>query len=99
MIDRDPWDPPLRDFDCCDNAPARPMSQDTYDSIRDSIKDAYLRDHSRVAEFLDAALSHIGVCAQTGVGPDNVAAARFLEELEVAARRGVPMYEPQEEVL
>jgi hypothetical protein len=83
------------------DAPAelRPMSQDTYDSIRDSIKDAYLRDHSRLTEFLDAALSHIGACAQTGVGPDNVAAARFLQELEVAARSGVPMYEPQGEVL
>jgi len=78
---------------------ARPMSQDTYDSIRDSIKDAYLRDHSRLTEFLDAALAHIGVCATTGVGPDSVAAARFLQELEVAARRGIPMYEPMEEVL
>jgi len=78
--------------------PARPMSQDTYDSIRDSIKDAYLRDHSRVTEFLDAALSHIGVCAQTGAGPDNVAAARFLRELEAAARSGVPMNERGERV-
>jgi len=79
-------------------APAKPMSQDTYDSIRDSIKDAYLRDHSRVAEFLDAALSHIGVCAQTGVGSDSVAAARFLQDLEVAARSGVPMNERGERV-
>jgi len=80
-------------------APARPMSQETYDSIRDSIKDAYLRDHSRVTEFLHEALAHIGACATSGVETDNLAAARFLQELEVAARSGVPMYEPNGEVL
>lgn len=76
-----------------------PMSESTYDGIRDSIKDAYLRDHTRVTEFLNAALAHIGACARSGVEADNLAAARFLEELEVAARSGVPMFEPQEEVL
>jgi len=71
----------------------KPMPVPDYDGVRDSIKDAYLRDRDRIPEFLDAALAHIGSSACSGVEPDNLAAAAFLRELEIAARSGVPMNE------
>ena len=76
-----------------------PMTRAECDAIHDDIRDAYLRDHARVTEFLAAALACLATIAQTGTEADNVLAANHLRHIQLAAKSGIPMYEPQEEVL
>ena len=70
-----------------------------YDAIRDDIKAAYLTDPGVLPECQWVAFACLGTIAQTGAGPDSVLAAQCLERMALRAKSGVPMYEPQEEVL
>jgi len=62
-------------------APATPMQPEEYDAIRDDIRTAYLQGPWMLPALVNRAVCGLGVLAQSGTGPDNVAAAQFLRNL------------------
>lgn len=80
-------------------APAKAMDLQEYDAIRDAVTAARFDDKALLPEALDAALGALGVIAMSKRSEDAQAAAQVLRRICQRAVTGVPMYEPQEEVL
>ena len=80
-------------------APAKAMDLDEYDAIRDAVTAARFDDKALLPEALDTALQALGVIAVSRRSEDAQFAAQTLRRICQRAVTGVPMYEPQEEVL
>jgi hypothetical protein len=87
----DPWDRPA--------APAiQQMTLAEYDRLRDDVRPAVIHDKAFTPEAFWFLFTSLGTLAQTSADPDGFA-ARVLERVALRAKDGIPMYEPQEEVL
>jgi hypothetical protein len=75
------------------------MSDERYQALWDKTRDAVLYDKAYLPEIHAYLFGRIGARAKTPGLDDDGWAAATLETLALRAESGVPMFEPQEEVL